>query len=232
MEAIEQELKQKGIEKTEPVVEAKKPRKPRSQAQKDAFDRARKVRQENLAKKKLEQEKEVSIDTSLNQSQSLPPALLPPSDELETKSSTQIGVNQVEGAMSGNASKSEPKKKRGRPKGSKSKKLKREPVPELGQPNFLPPNQPPPPGDLRYQYQYPHPMMYQQPPQVHNYYYGHQQGAVNQAPPEPSKPPTQNYPTPPTPTLDNEPFLSSSEEEEAHSDYLIPPEPDLKYRFA
>ena len=73
MEAIEQELEAKGIEKSEPVIEEKKPRKPRSQAQKDAFEKARKKRAENLAKKKLEEvEKEVSIDTSNNQIQELP----------------------------------------------------------------------------------------------------------------------------------------------------------------
>jgi len=235
MEQIEAQIQEKGIEKSDDVIPQTnlgtsgvqtKPRKPRSQAQKDAFEKARKKRAENLAKKKLEQEKVVSVSPANNQIQQVED-LPPQSGELE------LTAPSVVDDVGENVSRPTPKgKKRGRPKGAKGKKLKREIEPELGQPNFLPPNQPPPPGDLRYQYQYPHPMMYQQPPQVHNYYYGHQQGAVNQAPPEPSKPPTQNYPTPPTPTLDNEPFLSSSEEEEAHSDYLIPPEPDLKYRFA
>ena len=63
MEAIEQELDQKGIEKTEKISEVK-PRKPRSEAQKAAFEKARAKRAENLAKKKLaEVEKEVNIDS-------------------------------------------------------------------------------------------------------------------------------------------------------------------------
>ena len=56
MEAIEQELEQKGIEKSEPVIQEVKPRKPRSEAQIAAFEKARKKRAENLAKKKLEGE--------------------------------------------------------------------------------------------------------------------------------------------------------------------------------
>lgn len=219
MEAIEQELEAKGIEKSEPVIEEKKeevvakaPRKPRSQAQKDAFEKARKKRAENLAKKKLEEaEKEVSIDTSQNQIQELP-------EEKREEPTT-------------------PKKKRGRPRGSKSK-LKKEPVPEPGTPNFLPPHQPPPPGDLRYQYQQSLPVgaahfnpyyqpQYHPPPQVHNYYYGHQQGAVNQAPqPEPIVAPDPQLSEP-------EPETAwSSESEEDEKDYLPPPDPRLKFRFA
>tara|TARA_Y100001951_G_scaffold104780_1_gene117677 strand:- start:530 stop:1183 length:654 start_codon:yes stop_codon:yes gene_type:complete len=217
MEAIEQELEAKGIEKSEPVIEEKKeevkPRKPRSQAQKDAFEKARKKRAENLAKKKLEEaEKEVSIDTSNNQIQEVP-------------------AEEEKLALSAEPQK--PKKKRGRPRGSKSK-LKKEPVPEPGTPNFLPPHQPPPPGDLRYQYQPHHSqfnpwMAYQPPPQVHNYYYGHQQGAVNQAPPPGAEPivapdPQLSEPEPET--------AWSSESEEDEKDYLPPPDPRLKFRFA
>jgi hypothetical protein len=59
MEDIEAELENKSIEKSVEVsvkeVEPK-PKKPRSQAQKDAFEKARKKRAENLAKKKAEEE--------------------------------------------------------------------------------------------------------------------------------------------------------------------------------
>jgi len=59
MEGIEAELENKSIEKSVEVVvkevEAEpKPKKPRSQAQKDAFEKARKKRAENLLKKKTE----------------------------------------------------------------------------------------------------------------------------------------------------------------------------------
>ena len=224
MEAIEQELEQKGIEKTEPVIQEVKPRKPRSEAQIAAFEKARKKRAENLAKKKLEgEEKAVSDDVSENQTPT------DPEKHQELESSLEDG---------GNASKSAPKKKRGRPKGSKTK-LKREPVPEPGQPNFLPPNIPPEAGDIRYQYQQPHHsqfnpwMAYQPPPQVHNYYYGHQQGAVNQAPPPEPVPVQEPEPEP----LTTEPDWSSESEDEA--DYLPAPlprttsaDPRLKFRFA
>tara|TARA_R110001599_G_scaffold146609_3_gene329851 strand:+ start:1340 stop:1951 length:612 start_codon:yes stop_codon:yes gene_type:complete len=59
MEGIEAEIENKSIEKSVEikVVEAEpKPRKPRSQAQKDAFEKARKKRAENLLKKKTEEE--------------------------------------------------------------------------------------------------------------------------------------------------------------------------------
>ena len=123
---MEDIVETKGIEKVpEPVevkeVEEKPKRKPRSEAQKAAFEKARKKRAENLAKKKLEEEGGVSIDES--------------------------GSNQIQSSASNdntgetNSPEVRPKapaKKRGRPKGSK--KLKREPEPVLGQPNFLPQN--------------------------------------------------------------------------------------------
>ena len=238
MEQIEAQIQEKGIEKSDDVIPngtsgVQKPRKPRSQAQKDAFEKARKKRAENLAKKKLGQEKAVGFDE--NQNQTLTNEC-PPTPVKTNPDEVSIDSN------SGNASKSVPqggqtnlpKKKRGRPKGAKGKKLKREIEPELGQPNFLPPNQPPAAGDLRYQYQHPTPqqfnpmMMYQPPPQVHNYYYGHQQGAVQQG----TQPPQQSAPKPtlaPEPEVEPEFFDVSSEDS---VDYLPAPEPDLKYRFA
>ena len=204
---MEDIVEQKGIEKievSEPRVEeiVEKKRKPRSEAQKAAFEKARLKRAENLAKKKLEEEQGVTIDETQNIEQEVPAP-----------------------------------KKRGRPKGSR--KLKREPVPELGQPNFLPQNIPPEAGDIRYQYQQPphqfNPMMYQQqfqpPPQVHNYYYGHQEQNTGR--------PQTNLPQPQTNLPEPEPqvvFEESSEEEEV-DDYLQYPEdtyqePKLTYRFA
>ena len=237
MEQIEAQIQEKGIEKSDDVIPQTnlgtsgvqtKPRKPRSQAQKDAFEKARKKRAENLAKKKLEQEKVVSVSPANNQIQQVED-LPPQSGELE------LTAPSVVDDVGENVSRPTPKgKKRGRPKGAKGKKLKREIEPELGQPNFLPPNQPPVAGDLRYQYQHPTPhqfnpmMMYQPPPQVHNYYYGHQQGAVQQG----SQPPQQSAPKPtlaPEPEVEPEFFDVSSEDS---VDYLPAPEPDLKYRFA
>tara|TARA_R110000824_G_scaffold32682_7_gene105374 strand:- start:1496 stop:2122 length:627 start_codon:yes stop_codon:yes gene_type:complete len=208
---MEDIVEQKGIEKievSEPKVEeiVEKKRKPRSEAQKAAFEKARLKRAENLAKKKLEEEQAVTIDETQNIEQEVPQTNLP--------------------------------KKRGRPKGSR--KLKREPEPKLGQPNFLPQNIPPEAGDIRYQYQHPptqspyqfNPMMYQQqfqpPPQVHNYYYGHQQQNTGQPAPQPQT----NLPEPEPQVF----FEESSEEEEVDDDFQYPEdtyqEPVLKFRFA
>jgi len=230
---MEDIVESKGIEKIEEVKvqeveETTKPkRKPRTEAQKAAFEKARKKRAENLAKKKLEEEGGVSIG-----------------DEQSCPTSTASGTlpNPVQGEVSANSPEvraKAPPKKRGRPKGSK--KLKREPEPKLGQPNFLPQNIPPEAGDIRYQYQQPNPyqfnpmMMYQQPPpQVHNYYYGHQQGAV---PPSVEQPRAQ-----PPPLRSERPYERESPEviessEEEVEQYLEYPEdtyqePQLRYRFA
>jgi len=231
---MEDIVETKGIEKIEEVKvhqgteretadavsdpQQKPKRKPRSEAQKAAFEKARKKRAENLAKKKLEEEKEVSIGELSNQIQSSASGTLPnPAQEEVSANSPEVRPKA-------------PAKKRGRPKGSK--KLKREPEPVLGQPNFLPQNIPPEAGDIRYGYHQQNPyqfnpmMMYQPPPQVHNYYYGHQQGAVHQQPR--AQPPPQRPPSP-------EVVESSSEEEvEQYIEYPQETyqEPTLKYRFA
>lgn len=214
---MEDIVEQKGIEKVEDVkvqeVEEKPKRKPRSEAQKAAFEKARKKRAENLAKKKLEEEKEVSIDEKQNQIQPIAS-----NDDFDQTNSPEVRAKA-------------PAKKRGRPKGSK---MKREPVPKVGQPNFLPQNIPPEAGDIRYGYQQPNPypfnpMMYQQqfqpPPQVHNYYYGHQQPTQ----PQPNNPPPPQRP--PSPEV-----VESSSEEEVEQYIEYPQEtyqePSLKYRFA
>jgi hypothetical protein len=218
---MEDIVETKGIEKVpEPVqvkeVEEKPKRKPRTEAQKAAFEKARKKRAENLAKKKLEEEGGVSIDESPNHTQSSAS-----NDNTGETNSPEVRAKA-------------PPKKRGRPKGSK--KLKREPEPIQGQPNFLPRNTPPEAGDIRYQYQQQNPyqfnpmMMYQQqyqpPPQVHNYYYGHQQGAVHQQPRAQPPPPQR----PPSPEVES----SSEEEVEQYIEYPQETyqEPTLKYRFA
>lgn len=229
MEGIEAELQEKGIEKSDEIIVQEKPRKPRSQAQKDAFEKARKKRAENLAKKKLEKEKAVSFSPEQDQIHQVVSSQ-PDTGELEQTAPSVIGdVGQ-------NVPRSTAKgKKRGRPKGSKTK-LKRERVPEVGEPNFLPPNQPPPAGDIRYNYQQP-PSSYnpwmayqppQPPPQVHNYYYGHQQGAVQQGPTAPAPEPE----VVPPPEVEPEFFDGSSESEDEEN--YFPPEPtaNLKYRFA
>ena len=207
---MEDIVAEKGIEKSqpepqpEPVISEVKARKPRTEAQKAAFEKARKKRAENLAKKKAQEEIDYDSDTEAEEKPKPAP------------------------------------KKRGRPKGSRSKKLTRETVPELG--TYLPQNIPPEAGDIRYGYGQPPqqhqfaPWMYaqqpqpQQAPQVHNYYYGHQQGAVNQAPQQQGQE-EQPQPLSPDPQLYNE-AESSSEESEDERDYLPAPEdPRLKFRF-
>ena len=227
---MEDIVETKGIEKVEEIKiqetadavldpKPKPKRKPRTEAQKAAFEKARKKRAENLAKKKLEEEGGVSMGEGANQIQAS-------ASDGTLQNPTQDGVSTNSPEVRPKA----PAKKRGRPKGSK--KLKREPEPVVGQPNFLPQNIPPEAGDIRYGYHQQNPyqfnpmMMYQPPPQVHNYYYGHQQGAVHQQPR--AQPPPQRPPSP-------EVVESSSEEEvEQYIEYPQETyqEPSLKYRFA
>ena len=64
---MEDIVEQKGIEKSEPasepVVSEVKERKPRTEAQKAAFEKARKKRAENLAKKKAQEAIEYATDS-------------------------------------------------------------------------------------------------------------------------------------------------------------------------
>jgi len=213
---MEDIVETKGIEKVaeikveEPKQEAPK-RKPRSEAQKAAFEKARLKRAENLAKKKLEEEEEEEQ---------------PKSPEVRPKA---------------------PAKTRGRPKGSK--KLKREPEPVLGQPNFLPQNIPPQAGDIRYQYHQPNPyqyhpfsnadlrfiqQQYQPPPQIHNYYYGHQQPIQPQVPHNTAtQEPVKRRPsTPETETSSKEELEFVEQEQYQYPPLSQAPPPTLKYRFA
>ena len=223
---MEDIVETKGIEKVpvEPVqvkeIEEKPKRKPRSEAQKAAFEKARLKRAENLAKKKLEEE----------------------DSEPDLSNQIQESASSVKEGVSANSTEVSAKPKaRGRPKGSK--KLKREPEPVLGQPNFLPQNIPPQAGDIRYQYHQPNPYQYhpfsnadlrfiqqsyQPPPQIHNYYYGQQPTPASAIPPTP--PAGRKPRRPPTPESE-----SSSEEElefVEQEQYQYLPPPTLKYRFA
>ena len=112
MEAINQELEQKSIERPkgvdfatgEQVIEGgtvNKPKKPRTQAQKDAFEKARKKRAENLAKKKELEESAEKGDSSVSEANitsTITPEKTP--EPLQEKKPVR----------------------RGRPKGSKNKK--------------------------------------------------------------------------------------------------------------
>ena len=211
MEGIEQEITNKLIEKpkfeTENLVEVKE-KKPRTQAQKDAFEKARAKRAENLAKKKeLESSAEVVTETTNPISQ----ANHPQPDK-------------------GNIEKPKPKPK-GRPKGSRNKKVMRdlEPPPTPDYPNYPQPvfHSPHQAQDHGIKYQgHPYHAMYQQPPQVHNYYYGHQQGITTKR----TKTKKERPPTPPPPSSESEEEFdeSSSSEEEIYEESV----PELKYRFA
>jgi hypothetical protein len=203
-------VEEKGIERepivTELEIKEKPKRKPRSEAQKEAFEKARLVRAANLAKKKAEEEEEEEEDQGQG----------------ETGVEVEVEVPKVK-PQGGTPL----PKKRGRPKGTK---LKREPVPEIGQ--FSPQNIPPQAGDIRYQYhQQPPPNWanyYQPPPQqlapqVHNYYYGHQQGAIHS---QPQKPVVDRISSrEPEPEYESE----SSGAEEEYEEYQPP---QLRYRFA
>ena len=61
MEEIEAELKNKSIERVKQVV-VEKPKKERTQAQKEAFEKARLKRAENLRKKKEEAHAELTAE--------------------------------------------------------------------------------------------------------------------------------------------------------------------------
>ena len=125
MEAIETELSNKIVEKPREDtrgevkevitdVEEKHPepvKKPRSEAQKKAFEKARAKRMENLEKKKKVEVK-------------------PEPTEVKEIEGEDVDISNFE---------TPPKKKRGRPKGSKSKKVikHQEPAPTPQTPNYL-----------------------------------------------------------------------------------------------
>tara|TARA_R110002110_G_scaffold45602_3_gene138830 strand:+ start:471 stop:1130 length:660 start_codon:yes stop_codon:yes gene_type:complete len=218
MEGIEAEITEKILERqpqsdlpppsevVEKVIE--KPKKPRSQAQKDAFEKARKKRADNLALKKAERvEEELK---SMN-------------DPTPMEVMTQ---NKIEA----------PKKKRGRPKGSKKTKIVNE-EPPLQQ--FIPPPQgyPPMPYPIQGHPQYYHQPPPPQPAPVNNYYYygapPHPQGSSQGSSVVEVAPQSQPELSP-----DPQQVVSFAEEElvqeydvSEEEEYEIPIDPRHKFRF-
>ena len=116
MEAIEQELANKSIERVKQVVVEPKPKKERTQAQKEAFEKARIKRAENLAKAKAEKENVQATLTSQDEFEALEDS----GDEVEPEPAPQPEPQIIK----------PPPKKRGRPR-----KKKEEPP----APHFIPP---------------------------------------------------------------------------------------------
>ena len=208
MEQIEAELNNKAIERVKEVV-VEKPKKERTQAQKEAFEKARLKRAENIAKKKAEAQVNLNAEDEYNDA------------EVEEQPTEVQAPPQPQ---------PEPKpapKRRGRPR-----KKKEEPP----APHFIPPTTGIPQNLYSVQghnNNYPMMMpngfpywMYQPPPQkeavVNNYYYGTNPKEIRSEHKETIREPVK----PPTPPA---PVESSSEEEE---EYELPQDPRLKYRFA
>tara|TARA_Y100001937_G_C7121884_1_gene333030 strand:+ start:714 stop:1382 length:669 start_codon:yes stop_codon:yes gene_type:complete len=222
MEAIETELSNKIVEKPREGavqevitdVEEKHPepvKKPRSEAQKKAFEKARAKRMENLEKKKKVEVK-------------------PEPTEVKEVEGQDVDISNFE---------TPPKKKRGRPKGSKSKKVikHQEPAPTPQTPNYPQPvqHQIPQPAPPQY------PVQGQIPLNPYQHYYH---------PPPPPQPqaPVNNYyyyGTPPPQQSNNVVAEEPSSEEEQVEEFeqeeeqfqsvpLRQPEPPtrLMYRFA
>jgi hypothetical protein len=205
MEGIEAELNNKSIERIKQVV-VEKPKKERTQAQKEAFEKARLKRAENLAKKKAEAQANLNAEDEYN--------------DAEVEEPTQVQEPQPQPQP-------EPKpvpRRRGRPR-----KKKEEPP----APHFIPPTTGMPQNFYAVQGQQPSMMMpngfpywmYQPPPQkqepvVNNYYYGTNPKEIRSEHKETIREPVR----PPTPPA---PVYSSSEEE-----VEFPEDPRLKYRFA
>ena len=235
MEEIENEVMNKMIEK--PKFEVVKEKKPRSQAQKESFEKARKKRAENLAKKKELEKKAQSSKTE---------------DRIdEIVSDTLTGLEGSDGKVQSPVPKGKAKRGKGRPKGSKNKKvMKREPEPIPNYPQSVS-HEPyravnhniPYQNNFAQQSAF-HPQnfaypQYQQPPQVHNYYYGaHQQPASeSQSLSHPYRENLRRTKSPPPPHSSSEEEEHSSEEEYPRINEPVEPQQDssveqLKYRFA
>ena len=220
MEEIEAQVQNKGIEriKTEiKEVEVKpKPKKERTQAQKEAFEKARKKRAENLKKKKEEAEglaeaqDEAMVDY-YGEPEVQPEPAPPPSKVIEAP------------------------KKRGRPR---KKKVQEEPP----APHFIqPPNSVPSMYPVQGQHQFPfNPYAmygYQPPPQpqpqpvVHNYYYGTNPREIKE------KETIKEVEVKPEPEVIEQAEINPSmngfdEVEDFEEEYELPPDPRVKYRFA
>ena len=230
MEEIENEVMNKMIEK--PKFEVVKEKKPRSQAQKESFEKARKKRAENLAKKKELEKKAQSSKTDQDRIE-------------EIVSDTLTGLEGSDGKVQSPVLKGKAKRGKGRPKGSKNKKvMKREPEPIPNYPQSVS-HEPHRAVNHNIPYQnnfaqqsafhpqnfaYP---QYQQPPQVHNYYYGSQPASESQS--RSASPPyrenLRRTKSPPPPHSSSEEEEHSSEEEYPEGEPVEPQE-QLKYRFA
>lgn len=228
MEEIENEVMNKMIEK--PKFEVVKEKKPRSQAQKESFEKARKKRAENLAKKKELEKKAQSSKTE---------------DRIEEiVSDTLTGLEGSDGKVQSPVLKGKAKRGKGRPKGSKNKKvMKREPEPIPNYPQSVS-HEPHRAVNHNIPYQnnfaqqsafhpqnfaYP---QYQQPPQVHNYYYGSQQPeSQSRSASPPYRENLRRTKSPPPPHSSSEEEEHSSEEEYPEGEPVEPQE-QLKYRFA
>ncbi len=215
MEEIEAQVQEKGIEriKTEiKEVEVKpKPKKERTQAQKEAFEKARKKRAENLKKKKEEAQ-----------------GIAEAQDEAMVD---YYGEPEVQPEPAPQPSKViEAPKKRGRPR---KKKVQEEPP----APHFIPPQNSMPSmypvqGQLPFN---PYAMYgFQPPPQqapqpvVHNYYYGTNPREIKEK--ETIKE-VEVKPEPEVMEAEINPSMNGFESEDIEEEYELPPDPRLKYRF-
>ena len=214
MEGIEADIQSKSIERVaepEPAqVQTKsieKPKKPRTEAQKEAFEKARLKRAENLKKKKeqnrilltAEEEEDEYIEEQADIPAGIPAQTAPPPAP----------------------------KRRGRPR----KKKEEPPAPHFIQPNSYQPQNLYPiqgqqPAFNPYQYWGGMPQPQAPQPVVHNYYYGANPKETNQKETiREVQEKIQETPKPPTP----EPIVF---EEEYEEEYELPPDPRLKFRFA
>ena len=225
MEQIDKELDAKQIEKseiTETIVDApqpeqpKKVKKPRSEAQIKAFEKARAKRMENLILKEQAE------------------AVIAPDPQLAVEDKSVSFEEKPEPIIA------PLKKKRGRPKGAKNKKVMKhqEPPPRPDRPYYphpvehpIPQPQPPQypiqgqvPLNPYQQYQY-----YQPPPQqapVNNYYY------YGTPPPQQVANEEPDYAV-----VDSEDEIVEPEEveqeveQEVEEEHPAPPQPALRYRF-
>lgn len=224
MEDIEKELEAKQIEKSEvqtTIVDAEekpKVKKPRSEAQIKAFEKARAKRMENLKKKEEQAEQSEQIVSP------------DPQLAVEDKSVSFVDTPTPTGAIV--EEKPKPKRGRGRPKGVKNKKVMKH-------------QEPPPTPDRPY---YPHPVEHNIPQAIPPQYpiqgqvplNPYQQYQYYQPPPQPQAPVNNYYyygtPPPPRQEKKEEEFeiiedSSGEEEEVVEEQYPQYQEPTLRYRF-
>ena len=209
MEGIEADIQSKSIERVaepEPAqVQTKsieKPKKPRTEAQKEAFEKARLKRAENLKKKKEQNRILLTAEEE---------------DEYIAEQADQTDIPEPAPPPA--------PKRRGRPR----KKKEEPPAPHFIQPNsYQPQNLYPIQGQQQafnpYQYWGGMPPPQAPQPVVHNYYYGanpketNQKETIREVQEKIQEPP-------PTP----EPIVF---EEEYEEEYELPADPRLKFRFA